>query len=324
MILAKYAIVIVTYNRVDLLRECIAHAAKQTIPPESIIIVDNASTDDTKTYLQTLNKEEGIDIISLSQNIGGAGGFAVGMERALQKNAVCVLMIDDDAILAENYMEKILAARNKHPQYKAFAGTVETNGEIDTFHRRNLQKVGLLMKNVQEEDYRQDYFTCDIASFCGMVADTDLIRQMGLPHAEYFIFFDDTEYSLRIRQVSRFLVITDAKLEHKKKEKIIQNYPRRYEWKDYYNIRNRILMVKEHGSLVDEAVNFFDLFLHIVFRNWLFGVIKRSHYDWKYERSLTRAAIKDSTEMRCTKVSGGDLDRLVHVTEKVSESVYIK
>ena len=323
MILAKYAIVIVTYNRVDLLRECIAHAAKQTIPPESIIIVDNASTDDTKTYLQTLNKEEGIDIISLSQNIGGAGGFAVGMERALQKNAVCVLMVDDDAILAENYMEKILAARKRYPRYRAFAGVVETEGQIDPFHRRNFSKPGLMTKNVREEEYRQNYFICDSASFCGMVVDAELIREIGLPHSEYFIFFDDTEYSLRICRYSRFLVAVDAKINHKT-ETNNASRPRRYGRKDYYAIRNRLLMVKEHGNPLDRAVNFMNIFIHVIFRNWLFWLIRMDHYDWKYERDLTRAAIRDSREMRYIKGFGGNVEQPEYITEKVSESVYVK
>ena len=51
-----YAIVIVTYNRVQLLRECVAHAEAQTSRPDSIIIVDNASTDDTRAYLEELEK----------------------------------------------------------------------------------------------------------------------------------------------------------------------------------------------------------------------------------------------------------------------------
>lgn len=294
MISAKYAIVIVTYNRAGLLRECVAHAAGQTVRPESIIIVDNASTDDTKAYLQSICREEGMDVISLPQNIGGAGGFAVGMGHALAKNVSCVLMIDDDAILAEDYMEKILAAKKKYSQYKAFAGVVETEGEIDPFHRRNVSKPGLMPQNVRLEKYKQDYFTCDSASFCGMVVDTELVRQIGLPHLEYFIYFDDTEYSLRICRYSKFLVVVGAKLNHKRKAEM-PVYPRRYGWKDYYAVRNRLLMVKEHGNIVDRVVNFADILIHIIFRNWLFGLIKIDHYDWKYERDMVKEALKDSS-----------------------------
>lgn len=289
----KYAIVIVTYNRVQLLQECVAHAKAQTRRAAGTIIVDNASTDGTAAYLESLEGEDGLEVIRLPHNIGGAGGFAKGMERALQSEADCVLLIDDDAMIAEDYMEKILAARSRCPQYRALAGAVRSDGRISTAHRSNLMKAGLLSRNVPEESYRQESFVCDITSFCGMVVDTDLIRQIGLPHAEYFIWFDDIEYSLRIRGYSRFLVVTDAEIDHKA-EKGIPGRPRRYGWKDYYAVRNRILMVKEHGSGVDRAVNYVHMFLHIVFRNWLFCLIRRDHYDWRYERDLVRAALKDS------------------------------
>lgn len=294
MIDTKYVVVIVTYNRYQLLQECVNSVENQTIIPDSIIIVNNASTDNTFNYLENLKKRNlQLDIIHLSNNIGGAGGFAKGIECALQKNVDCVLIIDDDAIIARDYMEQILRVRHQQPQYKAFAGKLTTNGKIDTFHRRNLQKVGLLSQNCTEQDYKQSYFTCDIASFCGMVLDIMLVRQIGLPHAEYFIWFDDTEYSLRIHQYSKFLVVTAAELNHKTKSTAVVQ-PRRYNWKDFYAIRNRLLMVREHGDIIDRVVNFTNLFIHVIFRNWLFSLIKKDNYDWKYERRLVRKAIQNA------------------------------
>ena len=291
MIYAKYAVVIVTYNREQLLQECVDNVENQTIAPDSIIIVNNASTDGTSDYLEKLKKKsEIVDIINLPQNLGGAGGFAKGIERALAKDVDCVLIIDDDAMIARDYMELILQARQHQPQYKAFAGILRTDGKIDTSHRRNLQKTGLMSKNCNEQEYEQPFFVCDVASFCGMVVDTSLIRQIGLPHAEYFIWFDDTEYSLRIHQYSKFLVVTAAELNHKTKN-IAITHPRRYDWKDYYSVRNRLLMVREHGNLIDRATNFADLFIHVIFRNWLFSMIKKDHYDWKYEKYLVKSAI---------------------------------
>lgn len=298
----KYAVVIVTFNREALLRECVKKVENQTAEPESIIIVNNASTDNTIDYLEKLSKKDKrFDIISLPQNIGGAGGFAKGIERSLEKDVECVLIIDDDAMIAKDYMEQILQTRLHQPQYRAFAGTLRTDGKIDTFHRRNLQKTGLMSKNCKEQEYRQPCFVCDIASFCGMVVDTSLIRQIGLPHAEYFIWYDDTEYSLRIHQHSKFLVVTAAELNHKTKN-IAQSHPRRYDWKDYYAVRNRLLMVREHGSLADRAANFADLFVHVIVRNWLFSMIKKDHYDWKYEKNLVKAAIRNARSSRLENV----------------------
>ncbi|MBD5503515.1 MAG: glycosyltransferase [Lachnospiraceae bacterium] len=293
----EYAIVIVTYNREQLLRECIRRAAEQTVAAASIIIVNNASTDGTQIYLEKLEKQDGIyDIINLPQNIGGAGGFARGIERAIEKDVECVLIIDDDAMLARNYMELLLRARQSNPQYMALAGTVKVNGRIDTFHRRSISKIGMLLRNYGEQKYRSQYFTCEIASFCGMLLEKELIEQIGLPHPGYFICHDDAEYSLRIREYTKFLVVTRAVLNHKTKPYDMV-YPRRYDWKDYYSTRNRILMLKEHGTIIDKAINTMDLFLHVRFRNWLFRTIKRDRYDWKYENDITKKAIRDANNM---------------------------
>ena len=294
MSLTKYAIVIVTYNRRQLLEECVDKAYRQTIPAESIIIINNASTDGTQTYLEELTDENAIyDIINLSQNIGGAGGFSKGIERALQKDVESVLLIDDDAMLERDYMEKLLKARETHPNYQAFAGTVKVNDTIDTFHRRDVSRPGLFFKNCEEEKYSQPHFACEIASFCGMLVDIALIRKIGLPHAEYFIWHDDVEYSLRIKEHSKFLVITDAILNHKTKPANITG-KRRYDWREYYAVRNRIVMVREHGNLVDRVINNIDLFVNVIFRNWLFSMIKKDGYNWKYERRLVREAIRNA------------------------------
>lgn len=286
--------VIVTYNRECLLQQCVENVNNQTIAPDSIVVVNNASTDNTSAYLENLSKkDERFDIINLPQNEGGAGGFARGIGRAMEKDAHFVLIIDDDAMLAEDYMEQVLQAKQQYPQYRAFAGTVRTDGKIDTVHRRNLRKTGLMSKDCTEQEYGQPCFVCDLASFCGMVLDMELVRQIGLPHAEYFIWYDDTEYSLRVCQYSRFLVVTAAELNHKTKNTVAV-HPRRYDWKDYYAVRNRLLMVREHGNKTDRIVNFMNLFIHVIFRNWLFSMIKKDHYDWKYERQIVKSAIRNS------------------------------
>lgn len=293
----EYAIVIVTYNREHLLRECIRKAADQTVSAASIIIVNNASTDGTKEYLETLERQDRIyDIINLLQNIGGAGGFAKGIERASGKDVEFVLIIDDDAMLAPDYMERLLRARQSHPQYMAFAGTVKANGRIDTFHRRTVSKIGLLFRNCGEDAYQAPYFECEIASFCGMLLHTELVRLIGLPHSEYFIWHDDAEYSLRIRKYTKFLVVPGAILNHKTKPHDIVR-PRRYDWKDYYSIRNRILMLKEHGTIFDRAINAIDLLIHVRFRNRVFRFLKKDRYDWKYENDITKRAIRDAGRM---------------------------
>lgn len=294
----NYSIVVVTYNRETLLRECISRIEQQTIRAGKVIIVNNASTDGTAAYLKSLNEQSEIyHIINCRENVGGAGGFAAGIKAAMDIGTECVLIIDDDAMLAADYMEKLLKAREQHQEYQAFAGSVKVEGKIDTYHRKTLSKKGFFLQNCEEDLYKQEYFECDIASFCGMLVDSEVIEKIGLPHADYFIWHDDTEYSLRIKKHSKFLVVPGAELNHKTKINAT-TYPRRYEWKDYYAVRNRILFVREHGTFVDKVINYTDLFINVIFRNWLFGILKRDNYDWKYEKDTVKKAIKDANNRK--------------------------
>lgn len=299
MKLPGYAVVIVTYNRERLLCECIRRVFSQTVSADRIIIVNNASTDGTKKYLAELSAREAIcEVIECSRNIGGAGGFARGIAQASKYDVDCVLIIDDDAMLAPDYMEKLLKAKARKPMYSALAGSVRVNGNIDTGHRKRLARTGMLFKDCAAVLYQNAYFECDIASFCGMLLDKKLIMQIGMPHAEYFIWHDDAEYSLRVHRYSRFLVIPDAILNHKTEIDKKDTYPRRYTWRDYYNIRNRLLLVWEHGSVLDRAISHAHMFLHVRCRNWLFGFVKAGGYDWKYEKYLVRNAYRDARAMQ--------------------------
>lgn len=295
----RYAVVVVTHNRKELLKECIRSIESQTVSASNVIIVNNASNDGTNEYLNALKvkcKDINYDIVELGQNIGGAGGFAKGMDIALKKSVNCVLLIDDDAVLDSRYMEQVLMARRDNIEYKAFAGTVMVNGVIDVNHRRNISKYGMLLKECSRENYENKTFVCDIASFCGMVVNTDIIKNIGLPHAEYFIYDDDLEYSLRINEYSRFLVVPSAFLNHKVKT-VVEKY-RRYGWKDYYGIRNRLLVIDEHGNAVDKLIGAIYIFWNFAFRNWLFSVFRVDRYDWKYEKETVKRAIKDYKMMR--------------------------
>ena len=73
--------VVVTYNRLPLLRRCLAALQAQTAQGLRVLVVDNASADGTAEYLKTLAMP-GLVCRILTENLGGAGGFAYGMQAA--------------------------------------------------------------------------------------------------------------------------------------------------------------------------------------------------------------------------------------------------
>ncbi|WP_270330184.1 glycosyltransferase family 2 protein [Lapidilactobacillus dextrinicus] len=244
-----FGAVIVTYNRSKLLIESIDSLLKQTVPLKKIIVIDNASTDDTESifyerFSDQINHE--IEYIKLPKNIGGAGGFNKGIRRSQDFNLDYISVSDDDAIYEKDYFEIIQNEIMKHPDVSAFCGTVKyPDGDIQLGHKRRILGSKSLLEdvNVSAKEY-QKIFEADIVSFVGLVISTHLISQIGLPLTEYFIWSDDFEYCLRIREHSKILCIPQAIIIHKTTRRINVAYT--YTWKEYYGIRNQINCVMRH------------------------------------------------------------------------------
>lgn len=84
----KVCAVVVTYNRKELLLECLDAILKQTSSIDKLLVIDNNSTDGTEDTLrekQYLGKKV-IQYVKLPENIGGAGGFCEGIRRAKDYN----------------------------------------------------------------------------------------------------------------------------------------------------------------------------------------------------------------------------------------------
>ncbi|MHC6536959.1 glycosyltransferase [Latilactobacillus sakei] len=249
----SYAALVVTFNRKELLIEAINAILGQTISADSIVIVDNASTDGTKDYLLdngVLNNPK-IHFIELKENLGGSGGFYYGLNY-IQKNLSVdwVALSDDDAIYDRNYFKNIFELSRDNPDIGAFAGAVKfPDGELQLGHRKYVSDNGRFStQDIDSTKYQMSSFKADFASFVGLVLSMQIISKIGLPNKEYFIWFDDLEYSIRIKKETGLLINSKAVITHKTQKNLHgQNKKLTYNWKNYYGIRNRISMIKEHS-----------------------------------------------------------------------------
>lgn len=240
----KFGAIIVTYNRKSLLEECLSCVLGQSLPFFQICVVDNCSTDGTGEYLDQLSArlaafspEGGFFVFHLPENRGGAGGFAFGLEKMAESSCDWILIIDDDAMISRTYMERIQAAILKN-DFLAYSGTVKTDGRIDTSHRRRIASpLFMTYRPVPEAAYEEKAFVYDISTFCGLVVKTSLVREIGLPREEYFIWFDDTEYCLRFHRQSSILNVNQAVLNHRT---AAPGAAPPITWKHYYGFRNSI------------------------------------------------------------------------------------
>ena len=261
----RIAILIVTYNRLSLLKECIAAIMGQICQAAGVIIVDNHSTDGTGEYLVGLSGEAGhggdmpyIRVITTDENLGGAGGFELGVREALRDDFDWLILIDDDAMLEADFIEKMASAAASHPDHRLFAGAVKCDGRIDTNHRRNIKSRMIFSEEWIAADRYDKPFTCDMATFCGLMISRDIMEKAGAPRGDYFIWYDDSEYCLRCsREAKRqgyersIMVIPDAVIDHKSRPvEPDGDILMRTDWRSYYGWRNRYDVAKRYlGSI---------------------------------------------------------------------------
>lgn len=213
----QIAAVVVTYNRLALLQECIASLRNQTRKLDEIIVVNNSSTDGT---LEWLNNQKDLTIIT-QLNSGSAGGFHTGIKTAYEKGYDWIWCMDDDAEPELNALEELTKFFTN--DNKALACTVIDDQQIIQLNHRgylNFKKIkkGDLQYPSSLENYtNKESFKADFASFIGIIIHKSIVKNIGLPRKDFFICHDDIEYCIRINKISKVLVVVNSRIIHKEK-----------------------------------------------------------------------------------------------------------
>ncbi len=176
--------VIVTYNRIGLLKKCLEAIDKQSYPCD-VFVVDNHSEDGTKEFL----REKGYPFISLKENSGGAGGFNAGLRNAAENGYAYIWMMDDDCVPYPDALEKLMCAAEKVAGFGYLASRVLWTDGNDHAMNRITRKGDLFIEHVYP--IRQ-------ATFVSFLISRDTVLKCGLPIRDFFIWGDDIEYSRRI------------------------------------------------------------------------------------------------------------------------------
>ena len=136
----KVNCVIVTYNRLALLKECLAAIEKQTYPIHKVIVIDNCSTDGTEEYLKAYAVHPQFQVIRTEQNIGGAGGFSLGVKTSVLGGGDYTWMMDDDTIPSPKALEALMQTATQSNDIGFVCSKVLWTD--NTLHPRNIPKKG--------------------------------------------------------------------------------------------------------------------------------------------------------------------------------------
>lgn len=236
--------VIVTYNRLSLLKKAIPKVLNQrTHALKHLIIINGASNDGTRAYLDSL-VDKRLIIIHLSENIGGAGGFNQGIRQFYERTSDdFVWVMDDDSMASEDALEKLLAMFEANSL--AGWGASKVIWVDGSFSRMNFPGT---ITGQRDRIYSgtENWIQIKNATFVSTIFKRALVKQIGLPQKEYFIWGDDMEFTQRASQQMSGYYVRDSVVVHESQfnakpgdivgEKLNARLPRYL-----YEYRNRIL-----------------------------------------------------------------------------------
>jgi len=246
------AVVIVTHNRADLLDRMLDGLAAQTHRPDAVIVIDNCSTDHTRDVLDA-RADLPLHVTTTGSNLGGAGGFHIGMRAAYDAGWDRIWLMDDDvvpdpdclAVLMATDESCLMAVRDDlggHLVEKAAIHFDLSNplairpktASVDSTYATRAELPALLeIENV---------------AFEGFMVRRDVVSRIGFPDPEFFIFYDDVDFAIRARRAGfRIWAVRDARLVRQ------LDFNQQHDmagWKGFYMFRNLFVVHFRYGDNV--------------------------------------------------------------------------
>lgn len=244
----KIITVIVTFNRTHILKACLNSLVSQSLFPDSIIVIDNGSSDHTHEMLKkNFPDDQRLNYFRMEKNIGGAGGFNYGARLAVERGAEWIWLMDDDCLPENNCLEKLVKGiKNKSDIYSPI---------VLSSSDRSTTLWGIKAK------VNSGCIEVPTLPFNGFIIHRDSIMDIGYPDPGFFIYGDDTEYNLRAKASGRkIMMVTDSIMFHPYKNKlsssgIISMFSSKL-WV-YYKFRNAIIIYNKYKYIsINQVIMF--------------------------------------------------------------------
>lgn len=237
----RTAAIVVTYNRLEVLRGSLLAIREQECAPDEVFVVDNGSSDRTGSMVRSEFPE--VTYHRLEENLGFGGGLAAGMVQAWSQGYGYFWLLDDDSKPAASALKQCMeVARGS-----ADLGVIGLTG--------GTMRLGTpeFTPEPERPDGRLATTSADWVHLDGAVVPRAVVDRLGFPRSDYFMMLEDVEYSNRIKragfEVAHF--------------QLHQNVIQRGNlgsggdgrpsppWRGYYQTRNHLFMALDHQSLAE-------------------------------------------------------------------------
>ncbi len=246
------AVVIVTFNRSHLLTRMLDGLAAQTRRPDAVIVIDNCSTDDTRAVLDARH-DLPLHVTTTAENLGGAGGFHIGTRAGYDAGWDRLWLMDDDVVPDPGCLAQLMAC--DEPCLMAVRDDLEGRLVEKAAVRFDLAsphairpKTASIDSTYASRGDMPERVEIENVAFEGFMVHRDVVRTIGFPDPDFFIFYDDVDYALRARRAGfRIWALRDARLVRQ------LDFNQQHDlggWKGFYMFRNLFVVHFRYGENV--------------------------------------------------------------------------
>lgn len=210
----RVAVVILNWNGWRDTIACVDSLRRQTVQPAWVVVVDNASTDDSERELRSACGEA--HFIQSGANLGFAGGNNVGARWALEQGADAVWLLNNDATAAPNALEELVRTDEARPDVGAIGTRIYEMQRPEVLQCWGGGWINLWAGRAREFDAEVEERSLDYISGCSLYLPRRAIERCGLLDEGFFMYFEDAELSLRYRSAGFKLAVADGAHVHHK------------------------------------------------------------------------------------------------------------
>jgi len=206
--------IIVTYNRDSKLKASIDSLYKGLRAPDNVVIVNNASTDNTQTVIDELCVEySSIHVVQSKKNIGGAGGFCLGLAAAYKIGATHFWIMDDDGLAVDSSLSNLVRGyETLNAMHKVGFVCSKVDWIDGNICEMNQPETSWNWMRVYKKE--EPYIQIQACSFVSCFFSRDILEESGLPLKDFFIWFDDSEFTRRLSRNYPCFAILDSVVIH--------------------------------------------------------------------------------------------------------------
>jgi len=246
------AVVVVTYNRADLLRGMLDGLAALDRTPDAVVVVDNHSTDHTPDVLaaEVARGRLPLQVVRTEENLGGAGGFHLGLRTAYHQGWDRFWLMDDDVVPAPDCLSLLMAVdedcltsvrEDSHGRLCEKAAT-----RFDLTHPWVVKPKTGMVEDFGTREAMPELVEVENVAFEGFMVRRAVVAEVGLPDPSYFIFYDDVDFAIRARRAGRRIwAVRDAVLVRQ------LDFDQQHDlagWKGFYMYRNLFVVHLRYGE----------------------------------------------------------------------------